>query len=324
MSRRERISQIIQISFTVLVVVFIAIYLSKIDWASLEGLTLVPLPFIVACLISLAYRYWGAFIWLYLLVRLGADSIQKFWVELSYVYAKSWLGRYLLGAGTWILGKMYFAAQHGVSKSKLAVSGLLEGVLQLIATLIVGLALLVVDPRLGALGSSASVISVIALAACAIALIPPVFRFGVGLAFRIVRRKKIARDDLPDARAILVGGGLYVVGTFISGAAYFFIVQAVYPAVQWSDFIYIVGASSIAAAVSLLAVFAPGGIGVREGIQVAFFSVLMPVEVAVIVAVLMRLWSLAVDVLFLGTATATRAIARRNRPGPPVAADASS
>jgi glycosyltransferase 2 family protein len=302
MTRGQRVSQVVQIAFTVLVIAFIAIYLSRIDWTSLEGLSLSPAPLIASCLIALAYRYWGAFIWLYLLVQLGAKSIGRFWVELSYVYAKSWLGRYLLGAGTWILGKLYFAAQHGVPKSKLAVSGVLEGVLQLVATLVVGLALLVFDPRLGALGVGAVTVAAIALAACVVALIPPVFRFGIGLAFRIVRRKRIAREDLPSGRSILVGGSLYVIGTFISGSAYFFVVQAVYPAVRWTDFIYIVGASSVAAAVSLLAVFAPGGIGVREGVQVAFFSALMPTEIAVVIAVLMRLWSLAIDVLFFATA----------------------
>jgi uncharacterized membrane protein YbhN (UPF0104 family) len=64
--------------------------------------------------------------------------------------------------------------------------------------------------------------------------------------------------------------------------------------------------------VSLLAVFAPGGIGVREGVQVLFFSALMPTEVAVIISVLMRLWSLAVDVLFFVVAALIRRGGRRS------------
>jgi glycosyltransferase 2 family protein len=310
-SRKQRLSQIVQIAFTVLVVVFIAIYLVNIDWSSLENLQLAWLPFAAATLIALLFRYWGAGIWLFLLERLGAHDLRRNFLELCYVYAKAWLGRYLLGAGTWILGKIYFASQYGISKSKLAVSGLLEAVLQLLATLIVGLGLLLVDPRLDTLGSGPSILSAVALAVCLIALIPVVFRFGVSLVYRVVRRKTLAREDLPDWRAILFGGLLYVAGTLITGISYFFIAQAVYEPLQWSDMLYIIGASSVASAVSLLAVFAPGGIGVREGVQVLFFSALMPTEIAVIISVLMRLWSLAVDVLFFVVAALLRRGGRR-------------
>lgn len=307
---KAKLNQIIQIAFLVLVVVFMAVYLVQIDWAALEDLTLSWWPLILSSVIALGYRYWGAVIWLYLLVRLGATSIVASWRELSYVYAKAWLGRYLMGAGTWILGKIYFAAQHGISKAKLAVSGILESVLQLIATLIVGLGALLLDPRLNSLGSSAVVISVIALAGCLLGLVPPVFRWGMGLVYRIVRRTRIDPADLPDWRAIWTSGALYILGTIISGTSYFFIALAVYPHLQWSDFLYVVGASSIAAAVSLLAVFAPGGIGVREGIQVLFFSALMPVELAVVISVLMRVWSVAIDALFFGTTAVTRRFGR--------------
>jgi uncharacterized membrane protein YbhN (UPF0104 family) len=311
MARKPTRAQLIQLVFTVLVVAVIAVYLAGINWDRLDGLRLSPLPFVVSILIALVFRYWGAGIWLFLLDRLGARGIRSAWVELCAVYAKAWLGRYLLGAGTWILGKVYFASKFGIGKSKLAVSGVLEGALQLIATLIVGLGLLVIDPRLGALGGAASVVSIVALVVCVIALIPPVFRFGIGLLYRIVRRKRIDPADLPEWRAIIFGGLLYIVGTLITGASYFFIALAVFQDLQWSDFLYIVGASSVAAAISLLAVFAPGGIGVREGAQVFFFSVLMPVELAVIVSVLMRLWSLAVDVLFFLVAQSVRILKDR-------------
>jgi uncharacterized membrane protein YbhN (UPF0104 family) len=306
MSKRPSVAQIVQLLFGLFVVVFISIYLLKIDWAKLESIQLSWLPFLAATAIALAYRYWGAFIWLFLLESLGAKAIRKNFVELSQIYAKAWLGRYLLGAGTWILGKIYFASRFGIGRGKLAVSGVLEGALQLIATLIVGLGLLAFDPRLGAIGAPLRLISLIALAVCLVALVPAVFRFGIRLLYRLLRRKSIAPEDLPDWKSIVYGGLLYVGGTLITGVSYFFAAQAVYAPLKWSDLLYVVGASSIASAVSLLAVFAPGGIGVREGVQVVFFSALMPVDVAVIVSVLMRLWSLLVDVLFFTVASAIR------------------
>jgi uncharacterized membrane protein YbhN (UPF0104 family) len=319
--RRPSIAQLIQIVFTVAVVIVIGYFLYNAlhdHWNELQNLQLAWIPFVISVIIGLLYRYWGTVIWLFLLERLGGRSIRHNFVELSYVYAKAWLGRYLLGAGTWILGKVYFASRFGISKNKLAVSGVLEGILQLISTLIVGLGLLLVDPRLGTITRTPSLgwvqtTSIIALILSVIALIPPVFRFGMGLLYRIVRRKKIPIEDLPDWKAILGGAGFYIVATLITGTSYFFITQAVFAPLKWTDFLYVIGTSSIAAAISLLAVFAPGGIGVREGAQIAFFSVLMPVPVATVVAIVMRLWSLAVDVLFFLIAALIKRIANRRQ-----------
>jgi uncharacterized membrane protein YbhN (UPF0104 family) len=294
--------------FGLLVVIFIGVYLFRIDWSALQDVQLNWLPFTVATVIALVYRYWGALIWLFLLERLGARAVRGNLIELCQIYAKAWLGRYLLGAGTWILGKIYFASRFGIGKGKLAVSGILEGVLQLLATLIVGLGLLAIDPRLDTVGLAYRMLSLVALAVCCIALVPQVFRAGIRLLYFLLRRKGVAVEDLPDGRAIVFGGLLYIAGTLITGVSYFFIAQAVYAPLQWSDMLYVVGASSIASAVSLLAVFAPGGIGVREGVQVVFFTALMPIDVAVVVSVLMRLWSLLVDLLFYVVASTARRV----------------
>lgn len=308
---RARLRTVVQAAFAVAVIVFVAIYLAKVDWEQLRGLRFAWAPMIVATLLGLLYRYWGAYIWLVLLSRLGATGMRRHWTELSAVYAKAWLGRYILGAGTWILGKVYFASQHGISKSKLAVSGVLEGALQLIATLAVGLALVAVDPRFGSLSSEAVVLTVVALVVCVVALVPPVFRFLMDLAYRVVRRRRLPASDRPDGRTIVTGGLLYVAGTFITGVSYYFVARAVYADLGWADVAYVVGSASIASAISLLAVFAPGGIGVREGVQVLLLSALMPTEAAVLITVVTRLWSVLVDVLFFGAAWSWARVARR-------------
>lgn len=306
-----RLGRWVQVSFTVLVVGFMALYLARIDWSRLQGLDFHVAPMLAATALALLFRYWGAGVWLHLLRRLGARDVGRDWRELCAVYAKAWLGRYILGAGTWIVGKVYFAAQHGVSRSKLAVSGVLEAALQLISTLLVGLALLALDPRLDAAGPQAVQLSVIAAVVCLVALAPPVLQRLLDLAYRVLRRQPMTTDDRPSWSMVLGGGGLYVLGTILTGASYFLVARSVYPDLPWSDVGYVIGAASIASAVSMLAFFAPGGIGVREGIQVLFLTALMPVEAAVVVTVLTRLWSIAVDVLFLATTNLTRRAGRR-------------
>ncbi|WP_146927429.1 lysylphosphatidylglycerol synthase domain-containing protein [Cellulomonas xylanilytica] len=312
-----RTARWVQVGFTVLVTAFMALYLVRIDWSQLQGLRFAVLPMVGATVLGLGYRFWGAGVWLHLLRRLGAHGVRRDWRELCHVYAKAWLGRYILGAGTWILGKVYFAAQHGVARSKLAVSGVLEGALQLISTLLVGLALLVVDPRLDAIGPRATQLTVVAAVLCLVALAPPVLSRLLNLAHRLVLKRPMPPGDRPTWSMVLSGGSLYILGTLLTGASYFLVARSVYADLPWSDLAYVVGAASIASAVSLLAFFAPGGIGVREGIQVLFLSALMPVETAVVITVLTRLWSIAVDVLFLGVTTLLRRGApRRDEPVP--------
>lgn len=305
--------------FAVLVVVFIGRYLATIDWSELSGLRLALGPFAIATVLSLGYRFWGAYIWLFLLRQLGANLGRAESWQLLYVYAKSWMGRYLLGAGTWIAGKVFFATQRGVPRSKLVVSGGLEAALQLLATLGVGLLLLVADSRLGSRGSFAATWSSVGLVVCLIALIPSVFRLEVRAAYRIVRRRPIDPSHLPSWRPIVRGAGLYVAGTLVSGASYFFVAQAVYGGLDLSDLLYVVGASSVAAAISLLVVIAPAGLGVREGIQVLFLTALMPHEVAWVIAIFTRVWSVGVDVLFVGLALVGRRYGRVADGGAPEA-----
>jgi uncharacterized membrane protein YbhN (UPF0104 family) len=49
----------------------------------------------------------------------------------------------------------------------------------------------------------------------------------------------------------------------------------------------------------MLAVFAPAGLGVRETVQLTMLLLVMPPEAALVATVLMRLWSIFMDAVFL-------------------------
>lgn len=296
---RKFLGKAIPIVFYVLLAVFLFLYVRSVDWAQLAGLHWNWGWVVVATLISLGFRYWGVGIWFFLLRRLGATGLQGSGVALTSVYAKSWMGRYIPGAATWIVGKVYFASKHGVSRARLGVSGLLEGALQIAATLALALVLLLIDPRTHALDPWIIVLMIAAFVACVVCLVPRVFVFLIGLALRILRRKPLDADVRPGLGTVLGGAGLYVAGAILSGSAYYFITLAVYPSLAASDAAFVIGAASMASAISMLAVFAPGGLGVREGVQALLLGLVMPGPVALVVVVVTRVWSLAVDALFL-------------------------
>lgn len=294
---KKTLFKLIPAIFYTLLVVFLLLYLRTIDFTKVLNINFNWWWLVVASVLALAFRYWGAYIWIVILRSLGALNIHLS-RALIYIYAKSWLGRYIPGAAPWILGKIYFASQQGISKNKLAVSSMLEAGLQIIVQLLFAFSLLVFDPRLDIIPSNLKVLIVIAILGCLVALIPKVFNTFLSLAYKVVKRKPFSKEHYATNKTIASGFGLYIVGSIMSSLSLFFIAKAVYPTLGFDEIFFVMGVSTLAGAVSMLAVFAPAGIGVREGIQLTLLSVIMPTEIALVITVATRLWSVVTDLLF--------------------------
>lgn len=65
-----------------------------------------------------------------------------------------------------------------------------------------------------------------------------------------------------------------------------------------SNFFYVVAASSLAGSLGIIAVFAPSGLGVKEGVLAIFFSTLFSKEILLAILVTFRLFTTVVDILF--------------------------
>ena len=285
--------------FYALLILFLALYLKSVDFSKLAHLQLSWAYLVLACVLGLIKNYMGTFTWFVILKSLGARNVylQK---QLIYVYARSWMGRYIPGTAPWILGKIYFASQHGISKQKLAVSSLLEGGLQSVTLLVFALSLLIFDRRLDVLGGGFKMLMVAVAVAGIVILSPRIFNWIVRLAYRTLRHKELEAEHLASPATIMRGASLYLVDALINGLSLFFIAKAVDPSLAYSNIVFVMGAASLAGAASMLAVFAPGGLGVREGIQLVLFSLIMPKELALAITVASRLWSVGIDFAFFG------------------------
>lgn len=293
--------KIIPYIFYALLLIFLVLYIKNIDFSQFKSVHIDWRFVVIASVFGLAMRFWQIFIWFTLLRNLGAKDLKKSTRQLAYVYAKSWLGRYIPGTAPWILGKIYFASKHGISKSKLAVSSLLEGALQVSIVMAVAFAVLLFDARLNIISGTLKLLMVGVLIACVVAIYPPVFNRLISLAYKLLRKKKIDAEDLASNKTILQGALLYVIGALLSGTALFFIAKAIYPPLTYDNLLYVLGVSNLAGALGMLAIFAPSGIGVREGILLALLSVVMPAEYALLVTVTSRLWDVAMDGIFFGS-----------------------
>jgi hypothetical protein len=297
---------------------FVVWYLRRLDLGRLTGIHFDFRLLTFATLLSLLFRYCGVIIWLRILKGLGAGQIGTP-ADLSYVYAKSWLGRYLPGKVTWILGKVYFASEQGIPKRKLAVSSVFEGALQTSVTLFLSLLLLSIDARLDVFSPPQKAAMIVGSVVLLVAMTPPVFNHLMGVVYSMARKQRLGPDDRIDLQTLARGFVLYGVGFVLSGAAYFFFTRAIYAELGYEHFIFVAGVFNLAGAIGILSLFAPSGLGVREGIQLLLLPLVMPAEVALVVTVAARVWSLGVDLLFFGVTWSHRALRREasrlRRPG---------
>lgn len=279
--------------------VFLVLYVRSLDYNQLRAIRISWPYMLIATIFGLAFRYWGVYIWVTLLKSLGAQHLGSL-VRLTYVYAKSWLGRYIPSPGAWMMGKVYFASKHGISKNKLAVSSILEGSLQIVVVMTISFAMLIFDRRFDVVESRYKILMFIIVIGGIIVMMPPIFNRVISLGYSVVKRKKFDTSHKASSNTIITGSLLYTVGAIINGLSLFFIAKSVYPTLGYDNLIFVMGVGNLAGAVSMLAVFAPSGIGVRESIQLVLLSIIMPKEAALVVTVITRLWGVGIDFLFFG------------------------
>lgn len=294
--------------FYVAIVVAFGWFLWQVDWVSLADTDVVWGWMLGATVLALVFRYLGVFVWRVVLTRLGAHDLPRFSV-LADIYAKAWLARYIPGTLPWIAGKIYLAAQHGVAKSKLAVSTLVEAASQVVAVGAVSLTLLAIDPRVGEISPALRWVVAIGAVAGFVAMAPPVFNRLLGVGFRLLKRGRPVTVSWPVVRDSLA---LYGGGAVVSGVSYALVMKAIVPDLGTGDLVFLVGAFGFAGVVGMLTPLVPSGLGTRDATQLVLLLIILPAHTAALVVLVSRVWSAAVDVLFWAIAVGPRP--RANQP----------
>lgn len=92
--------------------------------------------------------------------------------------------------------------------------------------------------------------------------------------------------------------GLYALTHALGSVLFFCLINTVYPELEPSSFFYIGAVSLLSGVLGTLAVFAPSGLGVREGVQLLLLAPLLPKEIVVVAVLFSRVWSVTLDLLF--------------------------
>lgn len=296
-----------------LVVAFLVVYLAR-NWAQVRAYdwSIAWGPLALAALLH-ALVYTGfVLLWRRLLAVLGGRLSV---LDAHRIWYMGNLGRYVPGKVLQVVGVAYLARSRGVSPV-LTVASAIVSQLFVLATgcvvVAVGLPGLAGHPRVGV---GAWVLAGLLLAV----LLTPLFDRLYHLALRLSGREEYHVEVAWSERLRLTVAYLVVWGLY--GTAFWLFLRSVVH----------VGADALPGVAAIwaagyvagwVAVFVPGGLGVREGVYAALLALYIPPTIAVATAVLARVWSTAVELAVAGGLLARYGLADLRAGAPPETRDA--
>ena len=281
--------------FLILVLLFLVRYFYR-NWDDYKNLDLNINwgIFCLAVLFYFAYKITLASLWHYLTV-LTECSIS--WAKAVTAYLYSILGKYIPGKVFMLLARIPAYEEEGKSIAKVTVCFFLENICTLLGAAFLFLVSLFFFPNdLLKQYQWGAVALVIAFFIC---IHPKIINFFLRFVEKWLKKDNI-RIPITYPQMLKVVG-CFVCNWIIAGVGFYLLTCSIYP-LPWSQFLYAAGIFGVSCIIGILAVFAPSGIGVREGIMVMGLSLVMPQEYAVVISIVSRLWMSVSEIILIGAA----------------------
>lgn len=246
-------------------------------------------------LLSLVYLFIIK-VWHSLLERVGARLSFR---NMFKIWFKSNLGRYLPGKVWTVVGMIYLLEKEGVSKRKGFTTAIIGQALAVLSAFLLSFILL--GYGLYEQVFSKNPIGFILILFFSIAIFifiayPKLLEMVINLGLSLVRKEKISLEL--KTRELFLYLFYYTLVWFLYGLAFMVFVNSIV-SVPWSQYLSLTAAFAFSYTLGFLAIFVPGGLGVREGILVLLLSHYFPLPVATLISLFSRLWMTAVEVFGL-------------------------
>jgi hypothetical protein len=204
------------------------------------------------------------------------------------LFLQSQLGKYVPGSVWQYAGRIGLARSRGVPVSSTVLSLLIEVSASAVAAVAVGVFVL---PVLAAVPLAVLIVALVLAVAARPAFVPNAF---IRLAERVLRT---SGDELRGALGALPRiSALYIPVWALYGAAFWLTARALF-SIPASDLVLFTAAFAIGWLVGMAAVFAPGGIGVREAVLVGLLAPSIGQREAIVIAAASRLLLTAADLV---------------------------
>jgi uncharacterized membrane protein YbhN (UPF0104 family) len=215
---------------------------------------------------------------------------------------KSWfysqLGKYLPGKVWLLLGRFHFYESQGKSKKSISIALYLETVTMMMAAgLICFAALISFDETRSFYPIHQLRWWVLPVILAFFSIHPRVLeKMSNWVLFKFKKESISLPFSYYDVLRILL---ICILTWLVGGIGFYLFVKSLFP-VSPSYVLFLTGALAFSSMLGLVALFAPSGLGVREGALVYLLSFLMATPVAVIVSVLTRIWMTLIEIGLIG------------------------
>jgi len=253
----------------------------RFDW--------VPLVFSsLAYAISLAGAMLG---WSVIMRALG---VQATWRQNIKFYLYSWMARRLPTPAPYLTSRVLLYEEIGVPKRLISLGLIWENVLLIAASALLTLLVLPITSRIGD-----NIPEVVVLAAVALSMLfvlhPALLTLIVNWLLR--RFKRAPLEVGLRSSVTLLGLAIYASVWLTGGLILFCVIRTLYP-IEWAMLPFVVQCWALSGFVSYIAFFAPISFGVREVTLASLLSLAIPLSVAIVVVVLVRIWNMVNELLW--------------------------
>jgi len=195
------------------------------------------------------------------------------------------LGKYIPGKLWFTLGRMSLLKSDSIPEAKTMVSVVIEIVLSLLAALVLLGIAVVLTPR--TVVPDALYLAFLLVPVCLVVVYPPVLNRVLNYALRRLKQP-VFELRLPYRRLLAITG-IYLADWTLQGVGSFVLLNSFYP-LPASKLPVVLGGYAVSWMVGFLALVAPAGLGIREGIFTLILKIVMPGPVAIIFTLLTRVW----------------------------------
>ena len=251
----------------------------KIPWQEIR----LSIPLLIsAFLVMFAWMAVYGLTWKVLLKGLG-ERISLY--NSVSVLAVSQVGKYIPGKLWFTVGRMYLAKKLGISEAKTAVSTAMELALSLLgAVILFGFAVALIPQGIV---PSRVYLAFLLIPFCIVAVYPPILNRVTGFILKRLHQPVFeVRMTFVRLLAVL---GLFVLMWVIEGLGCYILIRSFYP-IELSRLPMVAGAFALSWILGFIVLISPAGLGVREGIFTFALRLVMPEPVAIIAALLSRVW----------------------------------
>ena len=278
--------------FGALVIVFLVWYFVR-NWDEFsEKIANVDIGiFVFSMLFYFVYKVTLASLWHYI-TKINDCSITYEKAVTSYLY--SILGKYIPGKVFMLAARLTYYKEEGAPLPKVTVCFFIENVCTLLGAAMLFIISLFFFPN--SLLEDYKWITLLLIVAFFVCIHPKIINFFLRIVGKVFKKDL----EIPMKYSQMLKVVLLFIGNWlIIGVGFFILTKSIYPAVEISHLLFCAGIWGVSAIMGILAIFAPSGLGVREGIIVAGLMLIMPEGEAMIISVVSRLWQTIPELLLV-------------------------